>query len=89
MSRAVIRSKGQITLPRDIRDALHVDEGDDISFVITDEGVLMHGLKMVSAQQAWFWSAKWQDGEREASADVKAGRTTTYPSSEDFLASLS
>ncbi|MHB8274136.1 MAG: AbrB/MazE/SpoVT family DNA-binding domain-containing protein [Dermatophilaceae bacterium] len=40
MSRAVIRTKGQITLPRDIRDALHVDEGDDISFVVTDEGVL-------------------------------------------------
>ncbi len=54
----MIRTRGQITLPRDIRDALHVDEGDDISFVITDEGVLMHGLKMVPAEQAWFWSAQ-------------------------------
>ena len=89
MSRAVIRAKGQITLPRDIRDALHVEEGDDISFVITGEGVLMHGLKTIPADQAWFWSTQWQDGERAATADAKAGRTTTYTSSEDFLASLS
>lgn len=30
-----------------------------------------------------------REGERAATADVKAGRTTTYGSSEEFLASLS
>jgi antitoxin PrlF len=89
MSRAVIRANGQITLPREIRDALHVDEGDDISFVVTDKGVLMHGVKMIPAEQAWFWSAQWQQGERDATADLEAGRTTKHPSSEDLLATLS
>ena len=89
MSRAVIRAEGQITLPRDIRDALHVDEGDDVSFVVTERGVLMRGLKGIPAEQAWFWSAQWQEGERDATADLEAGRTTKDASSEDLLATLS
>lgn len=39
--------------------------------------------------QRWYWTAEWQAGEREADADIKAGRTTVYDSDEAFLASLS
>lgn len=38
MTRAVLRSKGQLTLPREVREVLHVEVGDDIAFTITDEG---------------------------------------------------
>jgi len=89
MSRAVIGAEGAIILPRDIREALHVDEGDDISFVVTGKGVLMRGLKVIPAEQAWFWSAEWQEGERDAGADLEAGRTTKHTSTGDFLATLS
>ena len=89
MRRAVIRAEGQITLPRDIRDALHVDVGDDISFVVTDKGELMRGLTVIPVEQAWFWSAEWQAGERDATADLKAGRTRKDTSVEDLLATLS
>jgi len=30
----------------------------------------------VPADQAWFWTDRWQQMEREADADVAAGRTT-------------
>ncbi|MHB1928511.1 MAG: AbrB/MazE/SpoVT family DNA-binding domain-containing protein [Acidimicrobiales bacterium] len=30
----MVRSRGQITLPREVREALHVEEGDDAAFVI-------------------------------------------------------
>jgi len=26
------------------------------------------------AEQAWFWTREWQEGEREASEDIAAGR---------------
>jgi antitoxin PrlF len=32
MSTATITSKGQITLPKDVRDDLHLKEGDRVSF---------------------------------------------------------
>ncbi len=40
------------------------------------------------ADQAWFWDEAWQAGEREADADIAAGRGTYYDSTEAFLASL-
>lgn len=38
--------------------------------------------------QEWFWSEEWQEAEREAEADLKAGRFETFETDEDFLASL-
>lgn len=36
---AKITSKGQVTIPRAIRHALHVEEGDTVVFDIVDDGV--------------------------------------------------
>jgi len=88
MTRATLRSKGQLTLPADVREALHVEDGDDIEFELTAEGVLIRGLKMIPADQAWFWTESWQAGEREASADIAAGRGEQFDSTDAFLESL-
>jgi hypothetical protein len=44
--------------------------------------------KVVDATQAWFWTAAWQAGEAEASADIAAGRLETFGSGEELLAAL-
>ncbi len=38
--------------------------------------------------QEWFWSEAWQAAEREAEADLQAGRYETFDNDADFLASL-
>jgi antitoxin PrlF len=38
MSTATITSKGQITLPKEVRDHLRVAEGDRLDFLIEPEG---------------------------------------------------
>lgn len=38
--------------------------------------------------QEWFWTAEWQALEREAGADLAAGRYETFDSIEQLLASL-
>jgi hypothetical protein len=43
----------------------------------------------IDPEQAWFWMPEWQAGEREADADIAAGRGTRYYSDEEFLAALS
>jgi hypothetical protein len=40
------------------------------------------------ADQAWFWTAEWQQGEREVEEHIAAGRTTYFASVEEFLAAL-
>lgn len=89
MSRATLRSKGQLTLPAEVRDALRIDDGDDVEFDVQPDGsVVLHGLKMIPASQAWFWTESWQEGERQASEDIAEGRVDTFHSSETFLKSL-
>lgn len=88
MTRAVVRSRGQITLPREVRQALHVDEGDDVAFVVEAGQVTMHGLKSIPAEQSWFWTNAWQAGEREASEQVAAGEGSGFDNGDAFLGSL-
>lgn len=88
MVRAVVRSRGQITLPREVREALHVDEGDDVAFVVEAGQVTMRGLKSIPSEQAWFWSDRWQAGEREASEQLAAGEGAVFDDGEAFLDSL-
>jgi antitoxin PrlF len=89
MTRTTLRQKGQITLPAEIREALHIEDGDEIEFELTPDGrVLMSGLKMIPADQAWFWTEAWQVGEREASAQLARGEGQVFKNSEDFLRAL-
>ena len=39
MATAVITSKGQVTIPKSVRERLGVDAGDRVEFVETDRGV--------------------------------------------------
>ncbi len=83
-----LSSKGQVTLPKHVRTAAHLVEGDPMKVEITDEGILLRPQKMVDAGQAWFFTPEWQEGEAAASADIAAGRVTTFDNDEDFLASF-
>jgi antitoxin PrlF len=85
---SVIRAKGQVTIPLDVREAAHLKEGDPVEIEITTDGILLRPQKLIDASQAWFWSREWQQGEREASDDIKAGRVTTFESAAAFVESL-
>ncbi len=53
-----------------------------------EEGGETDPRRLTDASQAWFWTPGWQKGEREASDDITAGRTTVYETGEDLLQSL-
>lgn len=42
----------------------------------------------VPADQAWFWRQRWQQMEREAQADIDAGRIKSFDDLADFVADL-
>lgn len=88
MVRATLRERGQLTLPVEVRVALGLKEGDEVVFELVADGVYMRGMTLVPTDQAWFWTASWQAGERQASADLAAGAVETYDDAESFLASL-
>ena len=44
--------------------------------------------KLIDASQAYFWTRKWQAGEREASAEIATGQTKRFPSVEALIRDL-
>lgn len=40
--------------------------------------------KVVTGDQAWFWTPEWQQGEREADEDLAAGRLVRFESVDDM-----
>lgn len=85
---AIVRNRGQVTLPSSIRKALGIEDGDPIELTRTPDGVLLRPKKLIDADQHWFWVGEWQAGEREASEDIAGGRVTRFMDDESFLASF-
>jgi hypothetical protein len=57
-----------------------------VEVVERDDGVIeLHPLIAVPADQAWFWTKRWQKMEREVDAHVERDEVTTYDTTEDFL----
>jgi AbrB family looped-hinge helix DNA binding protein len=88
MSAAVVRKKGSVTIPADIRKAARLDEGDLVEVEITAEGILLRPKKVIDATQAWFWEPTWQAKEREADEDLAAGRFDRFESDEAMMRAL-
>jgi hypothetical protein len=44
--------------------------------------------KLVGKSQAYFWTRRWQKGEKEAAEDIKAGRVKTFKSADELIKNL-
>jgi hypothetical protein len=44
--------------------------------------------KSVEKGQAWFWIKRWQQGEKEAEEDIRAGRVRRFPDAKSAVAHL-
>jgi AbrB family looped-hinge helix DNA binding protein len=66
----------QVSIPKEIRERLHIAEGDLIEVGERDGEIVMTLKRLIDADQAWFWTPEWQAGEREAEEDIKAGRVS-------------
>ncbi len=81
---ALAGSRGSITLPADVRRRYHLDEpGAQVEVIGRPDGVIeLHPVLPHRADQAWFWTERWQAMEREVEEDVAAGRTRVSESIE-------
>ena len=83
-----IRHKGQITLPEAVRKAARLSEGDYLEVSVEEGAIVMRPKTLIDAEQAWFWNADWQKGEREASEDIARGRVRRSDGADEFIESL-
>ena len=79
---------GQITIPASVRKELGVEEGDLVEIEVVDEKAVLIPKRLVDKNQAYFWTKKWQDAEKEADEDVRAGRVQGFDSVEELIKDL-
>jgi len=79
---------GQITLPASVRKELGIEEGDLVEIEVVDEKAVLMPKKLVDKSQAYFWTKRWQEGEKEADEDIKAGRVETFDSVDELIGDL-
>lgn len=88
-ARAKVRPKAQLTLPEEIRRALHISEGDEVEFAVHDDGtVTVRGFISIPTDQAWFFTPEWLAGEQEADEQIAAGHGRTFNSADEMFAHL-
>ena len=81
-----VRSNGQITLPASIRRQANLKEGDALEVIVETDGSLRLIPKLVvDRSQAYFWTERWQAGEREAEADIEAGQVHRFDDIDEAL----
>jgi bifunctional DNA-binding transcriptional regulator/antitoxin component of YhaV-PrlF toxin-antitoxin module len=85
-----VQSRGVLALPADVRKRHRLDEpGAQVRIVERDDGVIeLHPQLAIPADQAWFWTERWQAMEVEADAEVAAGRVRRHASGEALLEHL-
>ncbi len=80
-------NRGSVTLPPSVRNGL--PDNTLFQVVRRSDGVIeLRPQVTVDAGQAWFWTERWQQMEREADADFAEGRFKSYENPDEFLADL-
>jgi antitoxin PrlF len=88
-ARAKVRPKAQLTLPEEVRKALHIGEGDEVEFAVRDDGtVTVRGFISIPTDQAWFFTPDWLAGEQEADEQIASGPGRAFHSADELFAHL-
>jgi len=82
-----LQSRGLLALPADLRRRHRLDEpGAHVQLVEREDGVIeLRPRLSVPADQAWFWTERWQRLEREVDEHVASGEVTVHEDGEAFL----
>ncbi len=84
-----VQGRGLIVIPTAIRRRFGLDHPGAQVEVIEREGeIVLRPHVAVPSDQAWFWTERWRQMEREADDSVTAGRVTTVEGVEELLAEL-
>ena len=85
-----ISSKRQIAIPKHVMTALNLNPGDEIDIRIEDGTARLLPITTIKVprDQAWFWTKEWQDKEREADEDIKAGNYRDFESMDALMKDL-
>ena len=84
---ATLNQGNDLTLPAEVRQAADFSVSATIYAEVLDDGAVVQ-LGEIDPDQWWFWTPRWQAGEREIDEQADSGPRTIYYSLEEFFAAL-
>ncbi|OHB98118.1 MAG: hypothetical protein A2W74_03800 [Planctomycetes bacterium RIFCSPLOWO2_12_38_17] len=78
MKTATISYKGQVAIPKEIREALHIKAGDQVTFKLDKGKIVLEPTLSVPRSQAWFWTPEVQEKLKKADKNFKSDNFKTY-----------
>jgi antitoxin PrlF len=81
----LLGKRNQVTLPKEfVAENIAMYECERLE----DGTIVLTPQISIPARQAYFWTPRWQKGEKAASDDIKQGRLTRFPSSNKLFNAL-
>jgi antitoxin PrlF len=66
-----LTTKAQTTIPQAVRSALHLKEGDEIAYTITDDKVIMTKAELIPVDDPFATFSEWDsEADRKAYAGL-------------------
>lgn len=86
--KSTVKKRGQITIPKNIREALDLHEDDQVEVSIENGRLIMQPVITIAKDQSWFWSPEWQKGEKEAEENISNNEVKSFNNVNDAISFL-
>jgi antitoxin MazE len=90
MRSVTISGKGQIAIPKEVREDMKINAGDRFEVEVSDGNILLKPVVTITVpkNQAWFWTEEVQKQIREAEEEYKKGKYKTYNDTAELVSEL-
>lgn len=78
MKTLTISQKGQVAIPKEVRETLHIKAGDQLIFRVEKGRIVLEPAVNIPRSQAWFWASEVQEKVKKADKNFKDGNFKTY-----------
>jgi antitoxin MazE len=85
MAETTITKKGQVSIPKEIREKLGLKPGDRIEFIIENGKLVGIPVMLVPKEQAYFWTKEWQTLEKSAEEDKRKGKIHEFNNEDEAI----
>ncbi len=79
-----LRSRAQITLPKEAVKKLNLKEGDNLSIEVDEGKVIITPVAIIPKDELWAWSPNMRCAVEEGKREAKKGDLKEYPSVEEL-----
>jgi hypothetical protein len=84
----IVQKRGVVSLGLLKEHGIPLNDGDILQVQIEDGKFILVPMRLIPADQSWFWTKEWQEGEKEAEEDIAASRVKSFASAEDLIGDL-